>query len=372
MAISTKLRYAELDELYLDPMNPRLGRSNTGRDVPQDKVLELMKDFTLDELAISFLEGGGFWTHEALLATEEELYGESRLVVIEGNRRLAALKYLRNAYNGKPASRKWQGIARIVELPPDLFTKIPYFRIDSREEIEAFLGFRHVTGIKQWDPAEKAEFIARLIDERGMSYVEVMQRIGSKTPVVRRHYIAYRLLLQVEDSVESFSSEDAEGRFSVMSLSLRTQGVQKHLQIDIMADPDMAKVPVPKSHLDALANFALWLFGSSSEKRPPLFTDSRRVDDFGRILESQEAVEYLERTERPRFEVALQLAGGDEPEIVRLLNGAADNIELSLTRVHLHKRSSKIELAVERVGADAKQLLNIFPKIRKKLEKEDE
>lgn len=372
MAISTELQYAELDELYLDPMNPRLGRSNTGEDVSQDKVLELMKDFTLDELAISFLKGGGFWTHEALLATEEKLYGEPHLVVIEGNRRLAALIYLRNAYNGKPASRKWQEIAQIGELPPDLFSKIPYFKIDSREEIEAFLGFRHVTGIKQWNPAEKAEFIVRLIDERGISYEEVMRRIGSKTPVVRQNYIAYRLLLQIEDSVEGFSSEDAEGRFSVMYLSLRTQGVQKYLQIDIMADPATARVPVPKSHLEALAKFALWLFGSSSKNRPPLFTDSRLVDDFGRILESKEAAEYLERPERPRFEVALQLAGGDEPEIVRLLDGAADNIELSLTRAHLHKTSTKIQRAVERVGADAKQLLNIFPKIREKLEKEEE
>lgn len=369
MAIGTELRYAELSELYLDPMNPRLGRSNTGRDVLQDKVLELMKDFTLDELAISFLEGGGFWTHEALLATEEELYGEPRLVVIEGSRRLAALKYLYNAYNGKPASRKWQEIAQIAEPPPDLFTKIPYFKVDSREEIEAFLGFRHVTGIKQWDPPEKAEFIARLIDERGMNYEEVMRRIGSKTPIVRQHYIAYRMLLQIEDSVEGFSSEYAEGRFSVMYLSLRTRGVQKYLQIDIMADPDTARVPVPKSHLEALANFALWLFGSKNQ--PPLFTDSRLVDDFGRILEGDQAVEYLERTERPRFEVALQLAGGDEPEIVRLLNGAADNIELSLTRVHLLKTSSKIHRAVYRVGADAKQLLEIFPKIREKLEKEE-
>jgi hypothetical protein len=369
MAIGTELRYAKLDELYLDPMNPRLGRNNTGPDVQQDKVLELMKDFTLDELAISFLEGGGFWTHEALLATEEELYGEPRLVVIEGNRRLAALMYLHNAYNDRPASRKWQEIAQIAEPPPDLFTKIPYFKVDSREEIEAFLGFRHVTGIKQWDPPEKAEFIAKLIDERGMSYEEVMQRIGSKTPIVRRHYIAYRMLLQIEDSVEGFSSEYTEGRFSVMYLSLRTRGVQKYLQIDILADPDTARVPVPKSHLEALANFALWLFGNKNQR--PLFTDSRLVDDFGHILESDQAVEYLERTERPRFEVALQMAGGDEPEIVRLLESAADNIELSLTRVHLHKTSSKIHRAVERLGADAKQLLDIFPKIREKLEKEE-
>ncbi len=369
MAISTELRYAKLDELHLDPMNPRLGRGNTGRDVPQDKVLELMKDFTLDELAISFLKGGGFWTHEALLVAEEELYGQPRLVVIEGNRRLAALKYLRNALNGRPSSRKWQEIAQIAEPRLDLFTKIPYFKVDSREEIEAFLGFRHVTGIKQWEPPEKAEFIARLIDVRGMSYEEAMRRIGSKTPTVRQHYIAYRMLLQISNSVEDFSSEYAEGRFSVMYLSLRTRGVQEYLQIDIMADPDTARVPVPKSHLEALGNFALWLFGKKNQS--PLFTDSRLVDDFGRILESSQAVEYLERTERPRFEVALQMAGGDEPEIVRLLERAADNIELSLTRAHLHKTSSKIHRAVERVGADAKQLLNIFPKIREKLEKEE-
>lgn len=369
MAISTELRYAELDELCLDPMNPRLGRSNKGRDVSQDKVLELMKEFTLDELAVSFLEGGGFWTHEALLVTEETLYGRPCLVVIEGNRRLAALICLRDAYDGKLASRKWRDIAKIAEPPPDLFTKIPYFKVDSREEIEAFLGFRHVTGIKQWDPSEKAEFIAKLIDERGMSYEEAMQRIGSKTPTVRQHYIAYRILLEIEDSVEKFSSEYAEGRFSVMYLSLRTQGVQKYLQIDIMADPDTARKPVPKSHLEALANFALWLFGSKNQ--PPLFTDSRLVDDFGRILESEQAVKYLERAERPRFEVALQMAGGDEPEIVRLLERAADNIELSLTRVHLYKISSKIQHAVKRVGADAKQLLYIFPKIREKLEKEE-
>ena len=111
MAIATELKFAELDELCLDPLNPRLGRNNTGREVKQDKVLDLMRDWTLDELAVSFLDSGGFWTQEALLVTKEKLYGRERLVVIEGNRRLAALMYLRDAYNGKPASQKWEEIA---------------------------------------------------------------------------------------------------------------------------------------------------------------------------------------------------------------------------------------------------------------------
>jgi hypothetical protein len=328
-----------------------------------------MKDWTLDELAVSFLESGGFWTHEALLVTKEKLYGKTRLVVIEGNRRLAALMLLHDALNGNPASRKWEEIAESGRPSRDLFTRIPYIEIGSRDEVEAFLGFRHVTGIKEWKPAEKAEYISHLIDDRGMGYVEVMRKIGSKTQAVRQNYISYRLLLQIEESVDEIPLENIEDRFSVMYLSLRTQGVQKYLQIDIQADPKKARTPVPRNHLNALANFALWLFGNDT--RPPVFTDSRKVDDFGMILQSNKAVQYLERSPNPSFEVAYRMAGGDEPEIIRLIETAADNVELALTRAHLYTKSKKLQLAVERLGADAYQLLRVFPDIRESLDKDE-
>lgn len=367
MPVGTKLEFASLDELNLDPMNPRLGRNNTRPDLPQKDILELMKDWTLDELAISFLESGGFWTHEAVLVTREKLYGRPRRVVIEGNRRLAALILLKQAIDGQPISKKWAEIVEGAKPPRDLFTKIPYIEVDTREDIEAFLGFRHVTGIKEWRPAEKAEYIAKLIDERGMGYEEVMKKIGSKTQTVRQNYISYRLLLQIEETVEEVPTENLEDRFSVMYLSLRTRGVQKYLQIDIQADPKRAKRPVPKQHLDALARFAVWLFGN--EEKEPLFTDSRKVDAFGMVLESRKAVEYLERSEEPIFEVAYRLAGGDEPEIIRLVENAADNIELALTRAHLYASSKELRTAVERLRADTDQLLKIFPAVPEKLRK---
>lgn len=358
MAISTNLQYAKLNDLYIDPMNPRLGRNNTGRHVSQDKVLDLMRDWRLDELAISFLKGGGFWTHEALLVTKENLYGQERLVVIEGNRRLAALKYLHNAIGGKPVSQKWKEIAESARIPDKLFAMIPFLEVGSRREIEAFLGFRHVTGIKEWKPTEKAEYIAKMIDERQMTYDEVTQKIGSKIHTVRQNYVSYRLLLQIENSVEDFPLEKIGERFSVMYLSLRTLGVQQYLQIDIKADPEALKTPVPDTHVKALANFAFWLFGDKT--KPPLFTDSRQVDNFGRILESNDAVQYLERTEIPIFEYALRMAGADEPEIIRLVERAADNIEQALGRAHFFTKSKNLQIAVERLNADVKQLISIF------------
>ena len=360
MGISTELQYATLDELYLDAKNPRLGRHQTDATLSQEDILEMMSDWVLDELAISYLESG-FWTHEALLVVKEPLDGEQRLVVVEGNRRLAALIYLRRTINGEKVSKKWSLLIEGREVPAKLFNEIPYIQIDSRQEVESFLAFHHdVTGIKQWAPEQKAQYIAKLIDERGMSYDEVMRKIGSKaSSTIRQYYVSYRVLLQMEACLENFSIENIEGRFSVLYLSLRMPSVQKYLGTEISANPKVAQTPVPKTHLNALANFALWLFGS--QQHPPLFTDSRYLDNFATILENPEAVQYLENSKKPNFEYAFQLARGDESEIISLINGAGDNIAIALSRIHHYKDSPEIQLAVKRLAVDCKELLDRSP-----------
>lgn len=363
MAVNSEIKYTNVDALMLDPLNPRLGRGNTGPNVKQSTIMTLMKDWTLDELAVSFLESG-FWPQEALIVIKETLYGKQALVVVEGNRRLAALKFLQRAVAGEQVDRKWREMVEEKAPPANLFTRVPYIEVDTREDVEAFLGFRHVTGIKEWKPAEKAEYIAKLIERGKFSYAEVMRKIGSKTPTVRQNYISYRLLLQMEDQ-DDISVEQVEDKFSVLFLSLRTEGVQKYLDIDIKADPATARYPVPKARLKELANFALWLFGNDT--KPPVVRDSRQVDDFGRVLQSKKAVEYLERTPRPSFDIAFQLAGGDEPEVVRLIDEAADNVEAALSRAHRYAKSKKLRVAAKRLGEDAIQLISLFPGLRDEL-----
>ena len=65
-----------------------------------------MRGWSLEELATSFLESG-FWVHEAVLCVGEEIDGEKRLIVIEGNRRIAALMRLKETYEGEEQSPKW-------------------------------------------------------------------------------------------------------------------------------------------------------------------------------------------------------------------------------------------------------------------------
>ena len=369
MAISTEIEYAAIDELYLDPKNPRLGRNRVSPNTSQEDLLRIMREWVLDELALSYLESGGFWTHEPLIVVEEELYGERHLVVVEGNRRLAALRALREAREGRPSSSKWREMIQDSQIPGGLFERIPYVRADSRLEVQAFLGFRHVTGIKQWGADEKAGFIAKLIDESNMTYREVARKIGSKAPTVRKHYVAYRLLLQMEDEVEDFEPEKAEKRFAVLYMSIEKQGVQHYLHIDYQGDPSVNKRPVPSGHLENLAHFARWLFGTAEAEC--IVKDTRQVGDFGTILESDEAVAYLEGEREPKFDVAFRISGGDEHEIIRYVNEASNRVELALTRAHAFKDSSELRKEVRRLGDDVRQLLSIFPDIKAELFKED-
>jgi transposase-like protein len=363
MPVDQQLRFASLDDLSLDPRNPRLGRNNTGPNVKQSKVLEAMADWKLDELAVSFLENGGFWVQEALIAVKEKLYGEDHLVVVEGNRRLAALIKLKEALKGKDLDKKWSEIVKDAKPNSNLFKKIPYLLADSRKDVEAFLGFRHVTGIEQWRPAEKAEYIAKLVDG-GATYQEVRRKIGTHANTVRQNYISYKLLLEVEKHAD-IPGKNFEDRFSVMYLSLRTEGVQKYLHIDVVAEPQAVRRELPKVHKKALVNFALWMFGD--EQKPPLFTDSREVDNFGRILENKDAVAYLESSDKPSFEVALRTAGGDEPEIIEYVDNASNNIELALTRAHHYPKSKKLQASVERLLRDCHQVGELFPGVRDKV-----
>jgi hypothetical protein len=366
--VPPKIEYVKVDDLLLDPKNPRLGRRNVDKGLDQPAILDLMKDWTLDELAVSFIESG-YWPQEAVIVVHEKHYGNMSDVVVEGNRRLAALKLLHLAWRGQPLSPKWEELAKLATpRRRKELDEIAIIRKSSRQEVKAYLGFRHVTGIAEWNPAEKAEFIASLIDD-GLTYDEVRKQIGSKAPTVRQNYIAYRVLLQMENDADDIDVKRVEDRFSVLYLSLRTNGVQNYLHIDINADPAAAKRPVPQRHLNNLARFSLWLFGKDDQG--PIVPESREVDEFGRILESETAVAYLERTERPSFEVARRMAGVAESEISEHLERAADEIEEALKAVHQHKKSKRVQAAVRRLGMDAVQLLEVLPEIKKDVWGED-
>lgn len=111
------------------------------------------------------------------------------------------------------------------------------------------------------------------------------------------------------------------------------------------------------------------VFGT--DDKAPIVIDSRQTDQFGKILESPDAIDYLERTDNPVFETAYRIAGGSEMETVRHIERAADEVEEALATAHHHKKSRQLQKATERLGRDVLQLLKQFPKIKDELLSED-
>ena len=366
MPISKEIQYARLEQFRLDSQNPRFGRDLHESNPSQKRILDEMEDWKLDELAISFLASGGFWVQEAVLVLPETKGKNDILTVIEGNRRIAALMKLKTVIEDSTTakSKKWREIVELAnEKPPssDLFNKIPYLRIDDRKEVDEFLGFRHVTGIEEWQPAEKAAYIDKLINERGMSFEDVMRKIGSKTTTVKQQYMAYRLLEQMRDE-DVLPEEGVQNRFSVMYLSLRTPGVQQRLGLNMEGSPNQNKFPVTKKNTKILGHFARWIFGD--ETRPPLLPESRNVDEFGRLLESDDAFKYLCEDKDARFDRAKLLAEGDLPATVENIKKASEYIRMALSQAHRYADKRDLQDVMKDFGNDAIHLMSVFPNLQ--------
>jgi hypothetical protein len=364
MAVHTQIKHATVDDLYLDPKNPRLGRRTIAQKLSQDEILIQMRRFTLEELGISIVENG-YWPQEALIVVQEKSRGATHLVVVEGNRRLAACKMLKLALVGNKVPEAWAAMTKSLTKPRrrellESLDSIPYILADSRKDVRAYLGFRHVTGIKQWDPAEKAQYINSLIDS-GMTYKEVTAAIGSKVSSVRQSYISYRILLQMEDQ-EDIYLPAVESKFSVLTLSLRTDGVQTYLGVDIYADPEEALEPVPPNKMAHLIKFALWLFGSKTTA--PLISDSRQVDRFAKVLENKKAIKYLETNPTPKLEVAYRIAGGDAAEVADAIEQSAYMLEEALATIHLVSNNHRVREGVTRLAKHVAQLLVNYPNLK--------
>ena len=314
-----------------------------------------MRDWSLEELATSFLETG-FWAHEAVLCCEDEIEAaHPQLVVVAGNRRIAALRRLKNAFDGVERSRTWLELVQGRRPQPVLFSRVPFIRIGSRHDVAAFLGYRHVTGIKEWAPPEKAAFIYRLLGDHKLSYRDVMRKIGSKTEVVERNFVAYCILLQMEDT-EDFNVEEVRNRFSVLFLSLRSQRVRTFLGIvaKFGVDPRSVFPPISEDYIVNLRRFSLWLFGDSDNR--PVVKDSRDIDRFAAVLGSEEGVEYLSTSSQPSLDTAMLIAGVNSDEVYKLVMTATYNLEEALSSLHHHRHETRLVEISRRLVANAEQV----------------
>ena len=287
---SLNIQNLAVDELRLDDENPRLPERVRGR--PQSEILRfLYENGVLEEIAQSYMDHG-FFRNEPLIVTRED---EQCHTVIEGNRRLATLKVLR----GAPEA---DGLHLLVESSADRIEQlatVPCFLVSSRDEIRAYVGFRHIGGIKTWDPEAKARYVlgevARLVERNSPDpFRELGRRIGSNTQGVRNSYLAIRILLYAREEFGLDVSDLQENRFGVWLRCMNSADIRRHIGLGYERTHEEIGSAVRRIDGQRLAEIVGDL--RNRPDKQSVLGDSRNVTTYGRVLANEHAHKTLRQT----------------------------------------------------------------------------
>ena len=283
-----------VEQLLLDQENPRLAWRTEGNS-QEDLVRILWTEMAVDEVVLSIAENG-FFRSEPLfvISAEQESSGKPRYIVIEGNRRLAAVMLLRNDQLRKKI--KATNMPEIGEADRAKLDTLPAIVYPDRESLWTSIGFRHINGIKEWDSFSKAKYIADVHEKYNVDLIAIAQKIGDRHATVKRLYRGYKLLEQAELQA-GFDKEDrSRNRFYFSHLY--TAADQPEFQRFLGIDPEtsLARNPVPESKLPELAELMTWLYGRKSRDIEPIVrTQNPDLNTLRNVIGNSEAVSALRR-----------------------------------------------------------------------------
>ena len=191
--------------LLLDPNNFRFQDSASfvraaedrfHEDSVQERAYRRLRDAEkLAELKRS-MRRNGYIPVERIVVRPYE-YTENKFVVIEGNRRVAAVRWLLEDY--RAGASVDSGVLSTLE-------ELPVLVAEEDGPDEAFraslMGIRHVSGISQWGGYQRARLVVEMRDELGLEAQDVAERLALSTHEANRRYRAYKALQQLQEDEE--------------------------------------------------------------------------------------------------------------------------------------------------------------------------
>lgn len=192
-----------LENLLLDPNNFRfkdpsrttpIAESRLGEESVQVAMLERIKSDGVSELKQSIAENG-FVQVERIVVRG---YGDpenKQYIVVEGNRRTAALKLLQSDHRG--------GVD-FNQNVTDTFESVPVLIATDANDDDylAIMGIRHVGGPKEWGGYQSALLVYQLFQESSLGAREVASRLGLSVNEVNRRHRAFGALTQMMNDDE--------------------------------------------------------------------------------------------------------------------------------------------------------------------------
>lgn len=284
------------NELVLDRENPRLVRVEPSKASDDIIIRQLHREGELSELLQS-IAANGYLDFEPLVVFREKRKGP--YTVLEGNRRLAALKLFRDT---KLADKLDIQTPNMGKEKLGTLENVRVIRVASRAEARTFIAFKHINGPHRWDSYAKAKFAAAWYKEEkksdpDASLSDIADRIGDRHDTIKRMVGAIYVLEQAKDE-GLFSIDDrATNRFPFSHLytALSRSEYMDYLGLEGgWSSWDPKPNPIDKYKLERLREVLHWIFGyKPDDVRPVVQSQNPDIKRLGEVLASQAAIAVL-------------------------------------------------------------------------------
>ncbi|MGA9994311.1 MAG: ParB N-terminal domain-containing protein [Pyrinomonadaceae bacterium] len=332
-----------LDQLRFDPSNPRLPPKFDGEDEPA--VLEwMLDDATIIELMNSIGENGYFEVEPLLVIRPHK--GKDVFQVVEGNRRLAAVKLLNDP---QLAPIKKQAVLEASKEAKIIPEELPSIVYPNRDSILYYLGYRHITGIKEWGPLAKARYLEQLRETlRGKSqekqFEYLARTIGSNSYYVGRLLTGLSLYKEIADKdfYRLSGVNEQSIKFSLITTALTYSNIVQFLGLTSNTDPSLKRLV--DRHLKELTS---WMFEKGPENTTRL-GESRNLKYLNAVVKNKTALTAFRNGASLNDATLLT---GVPSEVFRLA--------IAKARVHLQNAREYIYKIKEATESDAEILVDI-------------
>ena len=276
----------KVSDLTFDLKNPRLPEFDLTDNATEIEVIKVLWEaMDVKELVMS-IAASGFFSHEPLVVAQEG----GKNVVIEGNRRLAAVKVLLNPALVEDLKAD---LPAITEDAKKALQELPTMR-GTHKDAWRYLGFKHVNGPAKWSSYAKSLYIAEIHRNFGIELENIAKQIGDTHRTVQRLFRGLMVIEQAEH-MEVFRREDRwhnHFSFSHLYTGLDYDGISTFIGLRPETEEDQE--PVPDEKKKELGEICLWMYGSKKEKTPPVIeTQNPHLRWLDAVVSNKEAVAAL-------------------------------------------------------------------------------
>ena len=319
--LNAKIETVNISQLFLDPNNFRLINEKNYTPVNKDRIcdeqvqrrtLTLLcgnKNENIQDLLDSFKANGYLPVDQIQV---KKIEGSDNFLVLEGNRRTAALKVLKELYEKESIDTQKFEVEFLNSIPVVVYS-------GADDEIQHFIvmGLKHISGNKKWGEWNQAQLVKKLYDSEKMTEEEICSSIGIDKTSLRRNLRALSLIDQYKDS--DFGAQFSTSMYPVFRETITYTGIK-----DWLGWNDNEKIATNRIHLEQffslLSNDNTIDDYDNKKTLPAAITKREEIRTLSQFINDEDAMKVLLKTRNIASAFSISKAGSEEAGVQKFEN----------------------------------------------------